>query len=55
MESLAHVGCKDEVILVFLVGIVYTEPFPGRVSKPCNNVGVQQFGLLEIGRSFKFY
>lgn len=53
VESLTHVGSQDEVVLVFLVGIVNTESLSSRVGKPGDDVGVEDFGFFKVGGCFE--
>ena len=46
MESLAHVGSQDEVVLIFLVGVVSAKAFSGTVSESCYNVILYYFSTF---------
>ena len=48
VESLAHVGSKDEVVLVFLVGVMHAETFSGGVCKSCYYIVFDYLGTLVV-------
>ena len=38
VEGLAHIRSQNEVVLIFFIGIMHTEPLSRRICKPCNNI-----------------
>lgn len=38
MESLAHIGCQNEVVLILLIGVMNTKAFSSTISKSRYNV-----------------
>ena len=54
MECLAHIWCQNEVILVFLIDIIYTESLSCGVCKSSYNVAVYYFLFLVFVKSLYF-
>jgi len=44
VESLTHVWCQDEVVLVLLVRIVNAEPLTSRIRESSDDVRLYYFG-----------
>ena len=54
MECLAHIWCQNEVILVLLINIIYTETLSCGVCKSSYNVAVNYFLFLVFVKSLYF-
>jgi hypothetical protein len=46
VESLTHIWCKNEIILILFIGIVHTEALASRVGEPRYDIALDTFGTF---------